>query len=58
MEPNDGVTLIFVTVIGLILIMTDLLVSRHLPPPGRWPRRPPCSWFPRSAWADTGVVNF
>ena len=27
MEPDNGVKLIFVTVIGLIMIMTDLLVS-------------------------------
>src|SRR4030095_6899743 len=27
MEPNDGVKLIFVTVIGIIMIMADLLVS-------------------------------
>ena len=59
MEPNDGTTLIFVTVIGLILIMTDLLVSGISRP--AWAVAPPATLFLVPALglgADTGVINF
>ena len=59
MEPNDGVTLIFVTTICLIMIMTDLLVSGvHRP---AWSIAPPATLFLVPALGlgtDTGVFNF
>ena len=59
MEPNDGTRLIFVTVIGLILIMTDLLVSGISRP--AWAIAPSATLFLVPALglaADTGVVHF
>ena len=59
MDPNDGTTLIFVTIIGLILIMTDLLVSGISRP--AWAVAPPATLFLVPALglgADTGVINF
>ncbi|HZA05588.1 MAG TPA: DUF3488 and transglutaminase-like domain-containing protein [Propionibacteriaceae bacterium] len=59
MEPNDGTRLIFVTVIGLILIMTDLLVSGISRP--AWAIAPPATLFLVPALGlgtDTGVINF
>jgi transglutaminase-like putative cysteine protease len=59
MDPNDGVTLIFVTVIGMILIMTDLLVSGIGRP--AWAIAPPATLFLVPALglgADTGVISF
>jgi transglutaminase-like putative cysteine protease len=59
MDPNDGVTLIFVTTICLIMIMTDLLVSGvHRP---AWSIAPPATLFLVPALGlgtDTGVFNF
>ena len=59
MEPNDGVTLIFVTTIVAIMIMTDLLVSGvHRP---AWSLAPPATLFLVPAiglGTDTGVFNF
>ena len=43
MEPNDGVRLIFVTIIGLIAVMTDLLVSGISRP--AWALAPPATLF-------------
>lgn len=59
MEPNDGVRLIFVTAIGLIMIMTDLLVSGISRP--AWALAPPATLFLVPALglgADTGVAAF
>lgn len=59
MEPNDGTRLIFVTIVGLILIMTDLLVSGISRP--AWAIAPPATLFLVPALglgADTGVANF
>jgi transglutaminase-like putative cysteine protease len=59
MEPNDGVKLIFVTVIGMIMIMTDLLVSGVGRP--AWAIAPPATLFLVPALglgADTGVISF
>ena len=59
MDPNDGVRLIFVTVVGVIMIMTDLLVSGIARP--AWALAPPATLFLVPALGlgtDTGVVNF
>jgi len=59
MEPDNGVTLIFVTVIGLIMIMTDLLVSGVGRP--AWAIAPPATLFLVPALGlgtDTGVMSF
>ena len=59
MEPDDGVKLIFVTVIGLIMIMTDLLVSGVGRP--AWAIAPPATLFLVPALGlgtDTGVMSF
>jgi transglutaminase-like putative cysteine protease len=59
MDPNDGTRLIFVTIIGLIMIMTDLLVSGiHRP---AWAIAPPATLFLVPALGlgtDTGLVHF
>ena len=59
MEPNDGVKLIFVTVIGIIMIMTDLLVSGVRRP--AWAIAPLGTLFLVPALGlstDTGVISF
>jgi len=59
MEPNDGVKLIFVTVIGVIMIMTDLLVSGIGRPV--WSIAPPATLFLVPAiglGTDTGALSF
>jgi transglutaminase-like putative cysteine protease len=59
MEPNDGVQLIFVTVIGMIMILTDLLVSGVGRP--AWAIAPPATLFLVPALGlgtDTGVFSF
>ena len=59
MEADDGVKLIFVTVIGIIMIMTDLLVSGIGRP--AWAIAPPATLFLVPALGlgtDTGVVSF
>ena len=59
MEPDNGVKLIFVTVIGLIMIMTDLLVSGIGRP--AWAIAPPATLFLVPALGlgtDTGVLSF
>lgn len=59
MEPNDGVTLIFVCVIGLVVITTDLLVSGLRHPV--WAIAPPAVLFLVPAiglGTDTGVLSF
>ncbi|HET8916137.1 MAG TPA: DUF3488 domain-containing protein, partial [Propionibacteriaceae bacterium] len=59
MEPNDGVKLIFVTVIGIIMIMTDLLVSGVRRP--AWAIAPLATLFLVPALGlstDTGVISF
>jgi transglutaminase-like putative cysteine protease len=59
METDDGVKLIFVTVIGIIMIMTDLLVSGIGRP--AWAIAPPATLFLVPALGlgtDTGVVSF
>jgi transglutaminase-like putative cysteine protease len=59
MEPNDGVKLIFVTVIGMIMILTDLLVSGVGRP--AWAIAPPATLFLVPALGlstDTGVISF
>ncbi len=59
MEPNAGVTLIFVTVIALVMVMTDLLVSGIRRP--AWAIAPPAALFLVPALGlgtDTGIVNF
>ena len=59
MDPNDGVRLIFVTVVGVIMIMTELLVSGVGRP--AWALAPPATLFLVPALGlgtDTGIVNF
>jgi hypothetical protein len=59
MAPDNGVTLIFVTVIGIIMIMTDLLVSGVGRP--AWAIAPPATLFLVPALGlgtDTGVISF
>ncbi|HEY6681380.1 MAG TPA: DUF3488 and transglutaminase-like domain-containing protein [Propionibacteriaceae bacterium] len=59
MEPDNGVKLIFVTVIGTIMIMTDLLVSGVGRP--AWAIAPPATLFLVPALGlgtDTGVLSF
>jgi transglutaminase-like putative cysteine protease len=59
MDPDDGVKVIFVTVIGMIMIMTDLLVSGLGRP--AWAIAPPAALFLVPALGlgtDTGVINF
>ena len=59
MDPNDGVKLIFVTVIGVIMIMTDLLVSGINRPV--WAIAPPLTLFLVPAiglGTDTGIRYF
>ncbi len=59
MDVNNGVTLIFVTVIGLIQIMTDLLVDGINRP--AWAIAPPAALFlvPAAGLGfDTGVASF
>ena len=59
MEPDNGVKLIFVTVIGMIMIMTDLLVSGVGRP--AWAIAPPATLFLVPALGlgtDTGVMSF
>ena len=59
MDPDNGVKLIFVTVIGMIMIMTDLLVSGVGRP--AWAIAPPATLFLVPALglgADTGVISF
>jgi transglutaminase-like putative cysteine protease len=59
MDPDNGVKLIFVTVIGMIMIMTDLLVSGIGRP--AWAIAPPATLFLVPALglgADTGVLSF
>src|SRR6188472_3620567 len=59
MEPDNGVKLIFVTVIGMIMIMTDLLVSGVGRP--AWAIAPPATLFLVPALGlgtDTGVLSF
>ena len=59
MEPDDGVRLIFVTVVGIIMIMTDLLVSGLGRP--AWALAPPATLFLVPALGlgiDTGIANF
>ena len=59
MDPNDGVRLIFVTVVGVIMIMTELLVSGVGRP--AWALAPPATLFLVPALGlgtDTGVINF
>ena len=59
MDPNDGTRLIFVTIVGLIMIMTDLLVNGiHRP---AWALAPPATLFLVPALGlgtDTGVFSF
>jgi transglutaminase-like putative cysteine protease len=59
MDPDNGVKLIFVTVIGMIMIMTDLLVSGVGRP--AWAIAPPATLFLVPALGlgtDTGVISF
>jgi transglutaminase-like putative cysteine protease len=59
MDPDNGVKLIFVTVIGMIMILTDLLVSGVGRP--AWAIAPPATLFLVPALglgADTGVISF
>ncbi len=59
MAPNPGVTVIFVTVVGGIMVLTDLLVSGLRRP--MWGLAPPAALFLVPAiglGADTGVFNF
>ena len=59
MEPDNGVKLIFVTVIGMIMIMTDLLVSGVGRP--AWAIAPPATLFLVPALGlgtDSGVLSF
>ncbi|MBA3528621.1 MAG: transglutaminase domain-containing protein, partial [Propionibacteriaceae bacterium] len=59
MAPNDGVKLIFVSVVGLIMIMTDVLVSGIRRPV--WALAPPATMFCVPAIGvgiDTGVASF
>jgi transglutaminase-like putative cysteine protease len=59
MSPNDGVRLMFVTMIGLLMIMTDLLASGINRPV--WALGPPATLFLVPAvglGTDTGVFSF
>ncbi len=59
MEPNDGITVILVSVIGVIMIITDLLVSGLARP--MWGIAPPLTLFLVPAiglGTDTGVASF
>ena len=59
MDPDNGVKLIFVTVVGMIMIMTDVLVSGVGRP--AWAIAPPATLFLVPALGlgtDTGVVSF
>ena len=59
MEADNGVKLIFVTVIGMIMILTDLLVSGVGRP--AWAIAPPATLFLVPALGlgtDTGVISF
>jgi transglutaminase-like putative cysteine protease len=59
MDPDNGVKLIFVTVIGMIMIMTDLLVCGLGRP--AWAIAPPAALFLVPALGlgtDTGVISF
>ena len=59
MSPNDGTRLIFVTIIGLIMLMTDLLVSGISRP--AWALAPPATLFLVPALGlgtDTGILSF
>lgn len=59
MEPNDGVKFIFVTAIGVIMVMTDLLAAGLRRPV--WAIAPPATLFLVPAigiGADTGVLSF
>jgi hypothetical protein len=59
MEPNDGITVIFVSVIGVIMILTDLLVSGLGRP--MWGIAPPLTLFLVPAiglGTDSGVMSF
>ncbi len=59
MEPNDGITMIFVTVIGAIWVLTDLLVSGLARP--MWGLAPPLTLFLVPAiglGTDTGFISF
>ncbi len=59
MEPNEGVRLIFITVVGIIMIMTDLLVNGLNRP--AWALAPPATLFLVPALGlgiDTGIANF
>lgn len=59
MEPHDGVKLLFITSIGMIMIMTDLLaagIQRHV-----WAIAPPATLFLIPAIGlpdDTGMISF
>ena len=58
MDPDNGVKLIFVTVIGMIMIMTDLLAPASRP---AWAIAPPATLFLVPALGlgtDTGVISF
>ncbi|MCW2811578.1 MAG: hypothetical protein JWP61_2036, partial [Friedmanniella sp.] len=59
MDLNDGVRLIFVTAVGLIWVLTDLIVSGLRRP--AWAIAPPAALFLVPALGlgeDTGVVSF
>jgi transglutaminase-like putative cysteine protease len=59
MEPNAGVRLIFVTVVGLIWVMTDLLAAGIARPV--WSLAPPATLFLVPAvgiGTDTGFLSF
>jgi transglutaminase-like putative cysteine protease len=59
MEPNEGITVIFITVIGVIWILTDLLVSGLARP--MWGLAPPLTLFLVPAvglGSDTGVASY
>ena len=59
MEANPGITVIFVSVIGVIWILTDLLVSGLARP--MWGLAPPLTLFLVPAiglGTDTGAMNF
>ncbi len=59
MDPDDGITVILVSAIGVIMIVTDLLVSGLARP--MWGIAPPLTLFLVPAiglGTDTGVVSF